>query len=219
MPLTGNKGEWSEIYTLLKLLGEGKVYAGDQNLNKIQDLFYPIIMILRQEKEGTFNYKLQNSDVVIQTPEGEELLRIPASVFLMEAEKLLMAINKNVGAFAIPQIEIFMNQIHCHSLKAKSSDKTDIKIILHDRRTKMNSEMGFSIKSQLGGNSTLLNASKATNFNFKIKECCTLLFISFGGLSIHLQIKSILNDTDISLKHFFKARFFQCLLSLFWLFI
>lgn len=33
----------------------------------------------------------------------------------------------------------------------------------------MNSEMGFSIKSQLGGNSTLLNASKATNFNFKIK--------------------------------------------------
>ena len=170
MPLTGNKGEWSEIYTLLKLLGEGKVYAGDQNLNKIQDLFYPIIMILRQEKEGTFNYKLQNSDVVIQTPEGEELLRIPASVFLMEAEKLLMAINKNVGAFAIPQIEIFMNQIHCHSLKAKSSDKTDIKIILHDRRTKMNSEMGFSIKSQLGGNSTLLNASKATNFNFKIND-------------------------------------------------
>ena len=35
MALTGNKGEWSEIYTLLKLLGEGKVYAGDQNLNKI----------------------------------------------------------------------------------------------------------------------------------------------------------------------------------------
>ena len=54
-------------------------------------------------------------------------------------------------------------------MKAKSSDKTDIKIILHDRRTKMNSEMGFSIKSQLGGDSTLLNASKTTNFNFKIE--------------------------------------------------
>lgn len=38
MALTGNKGEWSEIYTLLKLLGEGKVYAGDQSLNKIQNL-------------------------------------------------------------------------------------------------------------------------------------------------------------------------------------
>ncbi len=169
MPLTGNKGEWSEVYTLLKLLGEGKVYAGDQNLNKIQNLFYPIIMILRQEKEGNFNYKLQDKDVVIQTPEGEELLRIPASVFLIEAEKLLKAINENDGTFAVLPIEEFMNRIYCHSLKAKSSDKTDIKIILHDRRTKMNSEMGFSIKSQLGGDSTLLNASKATNFNFKIE--------------------------------------------------
>ena len=169
MALTGNKGEWSEIYTLLKLLGEGKVYAGDQNLNKIQDLFYPIIMILRQEKEGNFNYKLQDKDVVIQTPEGEELLRIPALVFLSEAEKLLKAINEHNGSFDIPQIESFLNSIYCYSLKAKSSDKTDIKIILHDRRTKMNSEMGFSIKSQLGGDSTLLNASKATNFNFKIE--------------------------------------------------
>ena len=153
MALTGNKGEWSEIYTLLKLLGEGKVYAGDQHMNKIHDLFYPIIMILRQEKEGNFNYKLQDRDVVIQTPEGEELLRIPASVFLVEAENLLKAINENDGAFTVPKIEAFMNRIYCHALKAKSSDKTDIRIILHDRRTKINSEMGFSIKSQLGGDS------------------------------------------------------------------
>lgn len=168
MALTGNKGEWSEIYTLLKLLGEGKVYAGDQNLNKIQDLFYPIIMILRQEKDGNYNYRLQDKDVVIRTPAGEELLRVPASVFLVEAENLLKAINENDGAFGVPQIEVFMNSIYSHSLKAKSSDKTDIRIILHDRRTKINSEMGFSIKSQLGGDSTLLNASKATNFNFKV---------------------------------------------------
>lgn len=169
MALTGNKGEWSEIYTFLKLLGEGKVYAGDQNLNKIQELFYPIIMILRQERHGSFNYKLQNTDVVIQTPERKELLRIPSSVFLEEAEKLLQAINENDGAFAIPQIESFMSNINCYSLKARSVDKTDIRIILHDQRTKMNSEMGFSIKSQLGGDSTLLNASKSTNFNFKIE--------------------------------------------------
>ena len=168
MAITGNKGEWSEIYTLLKLLGEGKVYAGDQNLNRIQTLFYPIIMILRQEKEGNYNYKILDKDVVIQTPENEELLRIPASVFLDESEKLLSAINSGNGAFPVVETEKFMHRIKCHSLKAKSSDKTDIRIILHDRRTKLNSEMGFSIKSQLGGDSTLINASKATNFTFKI---------------------------------------------------
>ena len=56
MALTGNKGEWSEIYTLLKLLGEGKVYAGDQNLNIIKNLFYPIVSILRQEQPGKLQY-------------------------------------------------------------------------------------------------------------------------------------------------------------------
>lgn len=95
------------------------LFSTKENLNKIQDLFYPIIMILRQEKEGNFNYKLQDKDVVIQTPEREELLRIPALVFLSEAEKLLKAINEHNGSFAIPQIESFLNSIYCHSLKAK----------------------------------------------------------------------------------------------------
>lgn len=52
----------------------GSLLSTKGNLNKIQNLFYPIIMILRQEKEGKFNYKLQDKDVVIQTPEREELL-------------------------------------------------------------------------------------------------------------------------------------------------
>lgn len=168
MALTGNKGEWSEIYTLLKLLGEGQVYAGDQNLNKIQNLFYPIVMILRQEKDSNYNYCLSERSIVILTPKGQELLRVPASLLLAEANFLLNTINESEGAFTVPHIEEFMNSIYCYSLKAKSSDKTDIRIVLHDRRTKINSEMGFSIKSQLGGDSTLLNASKATNFRFKI---------------------------------------------------
>lgn len=169
MALTGNKGEWSEIYVLLKLLGEGKVYAGDHNLDKIKGLFYPIIKILRQEKENRYDYSLEGNDVVVQTSDGEELVRLPAAVFLDEASNLLYAINMKNGAFAVPKTEEFMNKIRCRSLKARSSDKTDIHIILHDCRTKINSEMGYSIKSQLGGDSTLLNASKATNLTFRIE--------------------------------------------------
>lgn len=170
--LSGNIGEWSEIYTLLKLLGEGKVYAGDQNLEKIKDIVYPIIMIIRQEKDGIFNYKVKKPDIVIVTSDGEELLRVPASKFLKEAESLLRAINnKPSGArsFPVAKTQAFMDKIYCSSLKASSSDKTDIRIVLHDQRTKINSTMGFSIKSQLGGDSTLLNASGATNFTYRIE--------------------------------------------------
>lgn len=162
--LTGNKGEWSEMYTLLKLLGEGEVYAGDENLNKIKDLFYPIVKILREEA----NYQREGDYVEVLTEDNTLLLCIPANDFIEQAEYLLSEIKENSGAFSVAETEAFMHKIHCSALKAKSSDKTDIRIILHDRRTKMNSEMGFSIKSQLGGDSTILNAGKTTNFNYKI---------------------------------------------------
>ena len=40
MPLTGNKGEWSEIYVFLRLLATGKLFAADADLNKISGTFY-----------------------------------------------------------------------------------------------------------------------------------------------------------------------------------
>lgn len=52
MAISGNKGEWSEIYTLFKLLGEGKVYAGDADMNKIDNLYYPILNIIREEAKS-----------------------------------------------------------------------------------------------------------------------------------------------------------------------
>jgi len=47
MRITGNKGEWSELYALLKLLSLGKLYAADENINKVESVYFPIIQILR----------------------------------------------------------------------------------------------------------------------------------------------------------------------------
>ena len=49
------------------------------------------------------------------------------------------------------------------------------------------------------------------NNNFKI--ILATLFINFGGFSIHNQIKSIIADTSISYKSFFKGRVIQTLIS------
>ena len=54
-------------------------------------------------------------------------------------------------------------------LKAPSSDKADIHIVIHDLRTNMTPILGFSIKSQLGSASTLLNAGLPTNILYKIE--------------------------------------------------
>jgi len=54
--------------------------------------------------------------------------------------------------------------------------------------------------------------------SLKLKELLTVFFLSFGGLSIHLQIKGILSDTDLSYFEFFKGRILQTILSLFLVF-
>ena len=50
--LTGNKGEWQEIYVVLRLLADGKIYAADSELNKLEDVYFPIINIIRKENKG-----------------------------------------------------------------------------------------------------------------------------------------------------------------------
>lgn len=165
--LTGNKGEWSEIYTLFKILSDRVLIAGDSELRKVENLVFPIIRILRDESNGTYEFGYFD-DMVFIIGNLEEF-RIPITTFHQKAVFLLDAIKKNSNSsFSIPEIEAFLGTFNSKSLKAKSSVKTDIKIIIHDQRTGTTPELGFSIKSQLGRASTLLNAGKTTNFIFKV---------------------------------------------------
>ncbi len=167
--LTGNKGEWSEIYTLLKIISDKNLFAGDSDLSKIESLIFPIIKILRDESNGTYEYGYE-SDLVVIKGDDEEF-RIPIALFQEKAVLLLSKLKETTSAtFSIPEIETFILSFNCISLKAKSSVKSDIRIVIHDQRTGTIPELGFSIKSQLGGASTLLNAGKTTNFIYKIEN-------------------------------------------------
>lgn len=165
--LTGNKGEWSEVYALFKLLGDRELYLGDKSIEKLKGLVYPIIKILRKENNGNFEYSVQ--DEIILVSGNEKVLKVPISEFKNKALILLNRIKTNrKRTFSVPEIEKFMQSINCISLKASSSAKTDITIVIHDLRTNQQPTLGFSIKSQLGNPSTLLNAGRTTNFIYKV---------------------------------------------------
>jgi type II restriction enzyme len=64
-----------------------------------------------------------------------------------------------------------MRSVLCKSIAQSSTQKTDIQIVIYDKRVNQSAELGFSIKSQLGGDSTLFNSNKRqTNFIFQIKN-------------------------------------------------
>jgi hypothetical protein len=167
--ITGNKGEWSEIYTLFKILADKFLIAGNSELKRIENLIFPIIKILREESGGTFEFGYLDDIVFIRTKEDE--FRIPLITFQEKAFFLLNSIKTNSSSsFSVPEIESFLKTFNSQSLTAKSSVKSDIRIVIHDKRTGTTPELGFSIKSQLGGASTLLNAGRTTNFIYSVEN-------------------------------------------------
>lgn len=166
--ITQNKGEWSELYVFLKLLGDGVLYAADADLNKKEDLYYPLIEILRKENGLEKHYIKDDVNINIVDGKGNLILSLPTLDFEVNARVLLETIKKSAGTFCVPTIEEFMQIIKCTKVKADSIDKSDITLMLHDCKTYRNETFGFSIKSRLGGSSTLLNSGKPTNFVFEV---------------------------------------------------
>jgi hypothetical protein len=169
--LTGNKGEWSEIYTLLKLVSDQGVYAGDENLEKVEEMFFILLKILRDQTRGQYAYTFDHEQDLVLIRGNQERFRLPIVTFQEQAQLLLTKLqSQTTRTFAIPELEAFLRSFGCASLKSNSSQKADIHLVVHDQRTGMASQLGFSIKSQLGGASTLLNAARTTNFLFRIEQ-------------------------------------------------
>ena len=165
---TGNKGEWSELYTLLRLAAEGRLYAADGDINKIESIYYDISKLIRHQTDGDWEYRREGKINVVSAATGEIVISVPYEQFAQYADTLLEDIQKASGAFDAPEVWYFAKKIKCNTLKAGSGDKTDITLMIHDYKTGSDPVLGFSIKSQLGSPATLLNASTATNFKYEL---------------------------------------------------
>lgn len=175
--MTGNKGEWSEIYVFLKLLADGKLHAADANLNALTDVYYPIVKILRQETNSNREYSLNGNIKVINGETNELLFNIPTNQFIEVSQQLFRDLRTVSGrSFSFPHIQTFLNSIDVNTLTALTTDKSDINIVVHDLNTGLNPKLGFSIKSMIGQNSTLFNPGAGTNFIYKLTKPTALQF-------------------------------------------
>ena len=169
MTLKGNKGELSELYAFFKLLADGRLYCGDGQLNKYDDKYYPILKVFRDDAPNRNSYVVNSATHTILIA-GETInIAIPQERFQEKASFLLNHIRTLGNDNDISHIEQFMKEIDCNTAKAKSTDKADIRIVIHNLNTGSKPELGYSIKSKLGADSTLINSNKnGTNFIYKV---------------------------------------------------
>lgn len=171
---TGNTGEWSELYALAFLLANGGTYGADKDQNRKDDLFYKVLKIIFAEKVGKEKMTYEIDNEVIDIYAGNNKV---GSIKVQKIKGILKRMfdslsSKNVGrAFPLEAGSEMMQILQKEVIKASSFDKKDLDLVILDVKTNRPSpEIGFSIKSQLGSPSTLVNASKATNFTFEILD-------------------------------------------------
>jgi hypothetical protein len=147
-----NKGEWSELYAILKLLAEGKLYLFNDLLEHNNE-FYSILKINSLYTIDD-NYIYWNND------------KLNKNQILNKLSVVLDSIKQSKGSsFSLSELSTFL---HSKAFtKANSLMKSDVYLdIKNDNFIKEN--VGFNIKSYLGSKPTLLNASKSTNFIYKV---------------------------------------------------
>lgn len=168
--LKGNKGEWAELYAFLKILSDHKLPAADENLTIEPDRFFEFLRVnWNDPQNGVTYYELNENHIEILNPTNNIEKKVPVSAVSSKLNSIFKEILAGKGrSFAAPFTEELMKQLLRTSLKAPSSDKADIVTTIVDRNTNTPELSGFSVKSILKNQATLLNASGQTLFRFQL---------------------------------------------------
>lgn len=196
--LKGNKGEWCELYTFLKVLTDGRIYAADANYNKLENVFLQVLSIIREEVHG-FVYRYHTGETIVIKLNGEEIDQIPCSEFETRMYDIWNRISntREATSFNVPNVNDFLCKVHISKLKSPARKTSDyfggtIDIMLETRNNdNVVREMGFSCKSEISAGATLFNASgDNTNFVFEVKGAIDdEVMQKFNGLYREVQRK------------------------------
>ena len=163
-----NRGEWSELYALVKILALGSLphYV---DLNSNQPSHFPVISVSRWIGGGELKFTIKDGFIECLDVEKNSLIsNISQDDLVIYAQQLLDGILSGKGrTFAIPSAVPMMAELGISSVTGVTS-KDDLRITVYDSHIKQEISSGFSIKSFLGSKPSLLNSSGVTNITYKI---------------------------------------------------
>lgn len=153
---------------------EGKLFAADKDLQKIAEKYFDVLQVVREESrigKKTYDLSVNPSEIVILDSEGKTLEIVSKAIISEKVAKIFEKIKTSgKGTFTVPSGDQTMKALHCTQIKAGSMKKADLFLKIYDRISPTTPDLGFSIKSMLGSPSTLFNASKHTNFVYKLTK-------------------------------------------------
>lgn len=196
MKTTKNKGEWTEIYSFLKIINDKKLILADSQLaTSNNSSFFNI------SKVSTLNIseevQLFDDNCVVLRSDGNESVIPIASIISDEVlQKLFLQIKSGSATFNIPDFDTIQNKLGLSIIKGgNSSQKADIIMDIHNDTLQKKDE-GFGIKSYVGSKPTLLNASGNTNFIFSVQGLDKSYIDQVNNIKSRTKLKDRLNKIN-----------------------
>lgn len=170
MALQGNRGEWSELYAFLRLLSDGQLQITDASLKPVKGASLVVRGIRRAELGAPRTYSIDTMGSITRTSGRSRSSPISTTITLGQAARtVLRATRHSKGTYRVREVEPLLRRMHIARLKSTDRRKGDLEVIVWDPELARDVTYSYSIKSQLGSPPTLLNASGATNFRFRVQ--------------------------------------------------
>lgn len=179
-----NRGEWTEAYVFMRLLGDGRIYGASSDLTKDDSIYIDIINIIRDEPDKMLIFERfvdDNITYINASKDGESIKVVTAPEFSKYAQVLYENIrtlaSKRVTCIA--EVQQYLESLGINTPKAKLSKaakekygaKTDVIITSENSLDHSKATEGFSIKSHIGSPASLFNCSQTSGFRFEVVGC------------------------------------------------
>lgn len=179
-----NRGEWTEAYVFLRLLGDGRIYGATSELIKDETIYLDIVNIIRDEPDKILIFErfIEDNIAYVKALKDGSAIRIVTAPELSEYAQLLYDHIKTLSTSrvaSIADVQEYLVTLGLDSPKANLSSKakekygvkTDVIVTSEDFRDHARATEGFSIKSHIGSSATLFNCSQTSGFTFEVLGC------------------------------------------------
>jgi len=164
-----NKGEWSEFLSFVKILQDEKLDLADEHLNPTGVSFS-----VRKVTTKNIDYNClleKNCEVVIVSKTSDEKRVVLKKDIITQGviDNIIKKIRSGRHTFKLEEfVQIEKALGFSMNRGGNSRQKADIVLAVKQEGYPTVTE-GFGIKSYLGGKPSLLNASRTTNFIYKVQ--------------------------------------------------
>ncbi len=161
--VTLNSGEWAECFAKFKIIADKHLEICDANLDKTGERIDIIGGVISNHK-----YNIENDTIIIN---DKIILKETFQNFVSQIlEQIQFSKTSKINTYSIQGLDEFLTHItNINFLKSDAHSKADTIFTIDDTLLGQ-ADYSFSIKSFLGDNPTLINASKQTNFEFEITK-------------------------------------------------